>query len=180
MHHLNSEEINGFWAWERERSRPHNASEPDQQRPLLIKDIYHQYLEPHLVESRIDWDNRANDRYYLDATDAKHSWEKWQKDKTKKAEDMNEFEKRAHLSFQDCAAACQSLPADQCFTYRYMPGICMTAKAFALGKPVKKDEHGDRMMSGWDIKKIKKFIKEQGDCEEIYWPKVNEKDSGLW
>ncbi|KAK4209134.1 glycoprotein-N-acetylgalactosamine 3-beta-galactosyltransferase 1 [Rhypophila decipiens] len=180
MHHLNSEEINDFWAWERDLAKPHNGSLPDSSKPLLIKDIYHRYLEPRLQESRIDWDNRANDRYYLDATDETQSWEDWQKDKTKKAEDMNELEKKAHLSFKDCAAACESLAAEECFSYRYMPGICMTAKAFTLGKPIKKDDDGNRMMSGWDVKKINKFVAEQGECTEIHWPKVNDKDNGLW
>jgi len=175
---MNSEEINSFWDFERERSKPHNTTLPGQKTPLLIKDIYHRYVAPRLQEARVDWDNKANDRYYLDPTDATHKWEQWQKDKMKNASEFNELEKKAHLSFESCAAACRSLPAKECFSYKYQSGICMTSKAFTLGKPVKQDMKGGRMMSGWDVEKIKAFIQEQGDCHEVHWPKI--KEGGRW
>jgi hypothetical protein len=171
MHHMNSEEINTFWAFEQRRTRELAAS--GQSRPLVIKDIYDEFLAPHLNETREDWDNLADNRYYLDTESGDHKWEDWQVGRMKKADDYNEAEKSAHTSFEACGAACKSLGANECFRYRYEKGACSISNSFIMGHPVKR-ERGEhlRVMSGWDVAKINAWIKKQGTCSRVHWPKV--------
>ncbi|KAK3321736.1 glycosyltransferase family 31 protein [Apodospora peruviana] len=175
MHHMNGEEINTLWDFERLRRSSGSASPT---KPLLIKDIYQHYLAPKLQPVRMDWDNLADDRFYLDASDTAYVYEEWMIGRTKKAEDMSDLEKKAHMSFEDCRAACESLSAEECFSYQFQPGMCKTSKAFMLGKPVKKDVKGGRMLSGWDVDKIKAWIEKQGDCGRVKWPETG--GGGKW
>lgn len=167
MHHMNAEEINSFWHFERKQMRKPTT------RPLLIRDIYDEFLAPHLNETRADWDNLADNRYYLDMESGRN-WPDWQLKRTKKAEDYNEQEKNAHKSFADCGAACKSLGADECFRYKYVDGVCSISNAFIMGKPVKPaDDDKDRTMSGWDMDKIKAWVAEQPACsDDVKWPNV--------
>jgi hypothetical protein len=165
MHHMNSEEISSFWEFESRRYAAQSL--PSAPGPLRIKDIYHEFFEPKLVETRDDWDNLADDVFYLNAT--ARNYEDWELGRTKKEKDMSDEEKSAHLSFNDCRLACETLK--DCFQYRYQNGICGTSYAFKLGKPVKKEkEDKDRWFSGWDVDKINNFIEEQGECGKVRWP----------
>lgn len=165
MHHMNAEEINSFWHFERKQTRKQTT------RPLLLRDIYDEFLAPHLNETRADWDNLADNRFYLDP---ERKWSDWQLKRTKKAEEYNEQEKKAHKSFEDCGAACKSLGAGDCFRYKYVDGACSISNAFIMGKPVKPaDDDKDRTMSGWDMDKIKAWIAEQPPCsDDVKWPNV--------
>ncbi|KAH6637275.1 hypothetical protein F5144DRAFT_592195 [Chaetomium tenue] len=165
MHHMNSEEINSFWHFERKQTRKQTK------RPLLLRDIYDEFLAPHLNETRADWDNLADNRFYLDP---ERKWSDWQLKRTKKAEEYNEQEKNAHKSFEDCGAACKSLGAGDCFRYKYVDGACSISNAFIMGKPVKPaDDDKDRTMSGWDMDKIKAWVAEQPPCsDDVKWPNV--------
>lgn len=178
MHHMNSEEINTFWHFERRRqltlteSSSSSIPPPKQQQPtppLLLKDIYEEFLAPHLNATREEWDNAADNRYYLAS---ERAWPKWQIQRTKKPEEMSAVERRAHESFEACGTACKSLPADECLRYMYRNGVCSMSNSFVLGKPVKKEKGANKVMSGWDVEKIHAWIQEQGDCGEVRWPEV--------
>jgi hypothetical protein len=172
MHHMNAEEINTFWHFERRKQRA-LAESGSPSRPLVLKDIFDEFLAPHLNATREDWDNMADNRFYLDLDDDTRKWEEWQTKRMKKPEGYNEFEKRAHLSFEDCGAACRSLPYNECFRYRYQNGACAISNSFIMGKPVKReDKEGNRIMSGWDVEKIHAWIQKQGSCDKIKWPDV--------
>lgn len=170
---MNAEEINTFWHFERKRMVAESrAGRP--LRPIVIRDIFDEFLKPKLKETREDWDNAADNTYYLDLSDPKHKWQDWQINRMKSKEKLNELEKKAHLSFEDCAAACKSVGTNECFQYKYQWGACSFSKAFLLGKPVPKAEHNkDRIYSGWDVDKIKKWASEQKACDEIRWPDVH-------
>jgi hypothetical protein len=166
MHHMNSEEINAFWAYESKRYASQDL--PSSPPPLRIKDIYDEFFAPKLVPSREDWDNLSDDVFYLNSST--RDFEEWEVNRAKK-KDMNEFEEAAHLSFDNCRAACESLK--DCFQYRFQDGICGTSWAFKLGKPMKKaSQEKKRWMSGWDVAKIKQWIEKQGDCGKVKWPEV--------
>lgn len=171
MHHVNSEEINSIWDFERRRYNEQGAfSRPG---PVLIRDIFNEFFAPKLAAKREDWNNRADDRFYLDTKDESRKWDKWMLDRMKKAKDYNQFEKKAHKSFDDCAAACKSL--SDCFQFLYKDGQCSIGKSFRLGQPVKKEkDQKKRPFSGWDVDHIQNFIKKQGDCKKIHWPNVKE------
>ncbi|KAL2017421.1 hypothetical protein VTK56DRAFT_2223 [Thermocarpiscus australiensis] len=172
MHHMNSEEINTFWHFERKRRLA--QAEAGTSRPLLLKDIFEEYLAPNLISTREDWDNNADNRFYLD-TEGDREWEDWQLNRMKNKDEYNEFENKAHRSFEDCGAACKSVGPDECFMYRYRNGECSFSNAFQLGKPVKKEsDDRKRTMSGWDVEKINAWIQEYGACDRAYWPKVEQ------
>ncbi|KAJ9143507.1 Glycoprotein-N-acetylgalactosamine 3-beta-galactosyltransferase 1 [Pleurostoma richardsiae] len=170
MHHMNSEEISSFWDFERRRYAAQNM--PSAPLPLTIKDIYTEFLAPKLVAKREDWDNLSDDWYYLDASSPNHEWEDWRVGRAKKDEDKSALEKRAHLSFDDCRRACESV--GDCFQFRWQDECCGMSRAFMLGKPVKKESKPKkRSMSGWDVQKIQKWVAEQGECSSIDWPAVS-------
>jgi hypothetical protein len=171
MHHMNAEELNTFWHFERRA-----VAESPNHRPLVMKDIYTAFLLPHLNATRSDWDNLADNRYYLDQSDPSRTWDDWKVQRMKKASEYNEHEREAHKSFEHCAAACRSLPGEECFSYRYEDGECVIGNAFALGKPVKrkKGATGKGVMSGWDVERIRTWIEKQGtSCGKVRWPDVH-------
>ena len=167
MHHMNSEEISSFWEFERRRYAAQNL--PTAPPVLTMKDIYTEFLAPKLQHKREDWDNLSDDWYYLDKDSKDHEWEDWRLGRTRQESDLNELEKKAHLSFENCRKACESV--DECFQFRWSNDCCGFSKAFMLGKPVKKDSNEKkRSMSGWAVEKIHKWIDEQGECKKINWP----------
>ncbi|KAK3385592.1 hypothetical protein B0H63DRAFT_393569 [Podospora didyma] len=170
MHHLNSEEISSFWSFERQLYHAQDGNAKHQ--PLLIRDIYDRYVAPRIVEKLEDWDNLSNDRIYLDTSEGRN-WEKWMLNRMQKPEKYNEFEKKAHMSFEDCGAACKSLGKTECFQYKYTDGQCLMASSIRLGKPVKKEsDEKRRLMSGWAVEKIDDWIKKQGSCSKVHWPEA--------
>lgn len=186
MHHLNSEEINSFWHFERKREHaklfpsPQHPPPKSLRRPLILKDIYDEFVSPYLLPLREDWDNRADNRFYLDTeTDPNRNWDDWYVKRTKKPEEFNDYEKVAHRSAEDCDRACKSLKGDECFMWKWNDGACAMSGSFQMGKPVKKEgEERKRTMSGWDVEKIRAWIEKQGECGKINWPKVNDKGWG--
>jgi hypothetical protein len=176
MHHMNSEEISTFWDFERRHFWTLASQKPSDikaRRPLLLRDIYHEFLQPKLVRAREDWDNLADDIYYFDADSPDHEWEEWRLGRLRKEEEKNDEEKKAHLGFSECRAACESVGTDTCMSFKYFDGLCGFGRAFQLGKPVKRHEQQEkRTMSGWPVAKIEKWIKEQGDCSKVEWPEV--------
>ena len=167
---MDSEEISTFWDFERKRYGSQNM--PSTPKTLLLKDIYYEFLAPRLQKTRENWDNLADRRYYLDVNDTRH--EDWKIGKVHDADSYTELQKKAHRSFEDCAALCESLSFDECFSYKFSDGVCTTGNAFQLGRPVKpEDEAEKRTTSGWDVKKIHAWIKDQGECDSIHWPDVS-------
>ncbi|KAK2591474.1 hypothetical protein QQS21_010820 [Conoideocrella luteorostrata] len=158
MHHAVAEEISDLYAFERERKFS---------KPLRIKDLYHRFMSPHLIDARPDWDNLSEDVYYLNTSIAQY--EEWEVNRAKKDGLSNE-EAEAYKSFDDCKTACLSL--ENCFQFRFQNNICGMAHKFKHGKPTKKgDDDSKRYMSGWNTKKIKQWIEKQKDCDKSFkWP----------
>lgn len=158
MHHIGPEEVSSFHQFEVER----NFSSP-----VRIKDIYHHYLEPHLASTRIDWDNLSDDTLYFD--EAAGEYTDWQQ-KHRKSEGLNPEEEKAHLSYSDCAAACHTV--DDCLQFSWADNVCTTSRSIKHGHPLEPKQGGRQRISGWDIEKIKKWVKDNDDCGEIRWPNV--------
>lgn len=159
MHHIGSEEVSSFHQWEVERKFA---------APLRIKDIYHRFIAPQLEATRVNWDNLSDDTLYFDAEAGDYT--EWQENH-RKADGLNEEEERAHLSYDDCAAACHSV--DGCMQFSFSDNVCSTSWTIKHGHPLEpRDEgHGQRI-SGWDIEKINNWVKDHDDCGEISWPNV--------
>lgn len=164
MHHMNSEEVSEFWEFESQRYA-------STQSPLVLKEVYHMFFEPKLVPMREDWDNHSDDWFYIDSDAQDHEWEDWRVGKAVSEEDKSELEKKAHEGFDDCARACEE--HEECFQFVWQDDCCGMKRSFKLGRPVKREEEEKmRAKSGWDVAKIKKWVKDQGECKEVIWPNI--------
>lgn len=162
---MGSEEVSEFWEFERRRYAT-------TQSPLVLKEIYHEFVENKLIPVREDWDNHSDDWLYIDQSSEDHEWEDWQIERAVKEEEKSELEKKAHNSFDDCSRACEE--HDECFQYVWQNDCCGMKRSICLGWPVKKEyEDRKRAKSGWNIAKIKKWVDEQGECTEIIWPDLD-------
>lgn len=158
MHHIGSEEVSMFEAFEQE----HGFTTP-----MRIKDIYHRFVASKLEQHhRLDWDNMSEEVLYMDVSE-EGGHEDWQISMAK-TNDLSEVEAVAHHSFDDCRRACQE--DDQCFQYAYRHEICALGHAFALGGPKPAEEGRDQWMSGWITDRIQAWVEENDECGEIVWP----------
>lgn len=142
---------------------------------MRFKDIFDEFVAPKLVVRRDDWDNLSDDVLYLDY-DAPHP--QWQKDRAKKLHKMlmvASVEKHAHESFETCRRLCDS--TKDCFQFAFHDGVCAYHKSFMLGKPAKKaevreDQKDEIWVSGWNVNRIRSWIRKQGRCQEPVWPEI--------
>jgi hypothetical protein len=159
--------------WQYEQQRFANATD-GKPAPLLIKDLYHQYFEPRLVEKLEDWDNMYDDYlnnvwYYINKDDKSKDWDNFHDQKyvwhMRKPEDFkHDEEKKAHTSFEACKNACTVV--DDCLQFRWQDDACAMSKNFRLGNPMQgTDKQKERWMSGWAVEKINKWIADQGECK---------------
>ncbi len=136
-----------------------------------MKDIFYEFYLERLRERRVDWDNWAKGQHYFNKTDTR--FDKAERDAIKPEKDMTKEEKVAHLSPDNCAAACRSVPHQQCFRWRYYSGYCVFEDSMTLGTPIKRAEkEEDRMYSGWDVEKILAWVKDNDDCSKPIWPSI--------
>lgn len=81
---------------------------------------------------------------------------------------LTEIEKVAHVSFENCAKACDATP--ECFQYVHHEKECKLGHSFRLGK-YSSPGRGDRILwrSGWNVTRIRKWT-EENLCEGPQWP----------
>ena len=169
MHHISTEAISAFWEWENE----HYASAPGADRgPILMKDIFDAYFLPRLQPRREDWDNYADERFFLDFNAEGAEYDDHTLKRAVKEDDKQGVEKEAHVSFEHCRRACEA--TKKCFQFRFKDGVCGFGFSMRLGKPVP----GDGMMAGWNMDKIERWTGKRQTCEEVLWPKIHEEDQG--
>lgn len=163
MHHMNSEEISTFWEFERKRYRMN-------QKPLIFKEVYDEFIGNKIKPVREDWDNGADDWFLIDFARPDQDWEEWRIGRATKEEDKTETEKLAHASWENCRAAC--LEHEQCYMFNWHNQCCSMHRSFKLGKPEQIDYEEDmRTISGWNVDKIQSWIEEQGQCgDRVEWP----------
>lgn len=155
LHHVVAEEISDLYALDKERKFA---------RPLRIKELYHKFLAPHLVDARPDWDNLSDDVLYLNTSIAKY--DEHLVNRAKK-DGLSDKEAVAYKSFDDCRNACLSL--DNCFQFRFQNNICSLSYKIRHGRPTQKDDDDSkRYMSGWNVKKINEWVEKQGDCGKTF------------
>ncbi|KAI1106407.1 glycosyltransferase family 31 protein [Jackrogersella minutella] len=143
---------------------------------LRFKDIYHKFVAPKLITRRDDWDNLSEDVVYLDP----HHGERfppWQRKKDRTMKLMQQIhvlavELDAYKSFDHCRKLCESL--GHCFQFSYHAGACVYNKSFKFGKPaMKANKDENKMISGWNVKRIEAWVKRQGRCSEPVWPQTH-------
>ncbi|KAF1967482.1 hypothetical protein BU23DRAFT_542799 [Bimuria novae-zelandiae CBS 107.79] len=170
LHKLNSEEVGSIWQYEQERFVNATDGKPA---PLLIKDLYYKYFAPRLTDKLEDWDNMYDDYlnnvwYYIDYDDKSKDWEHFHDQKyvwhrRKPKDHKHDEEKNAHKSFENCKKACDVV--DECLQFRWQDDACAMSKNFRLGNPMEHKDGKERWTSGWAVKKIEKWIADQGECQ---------------
>lgn len=160
---MSSEEISSFWEFERKRYRTN-------QKPLIFSEIYDEFFGEKLQPVREDWENGADDWFYIDFDRPGHTWEDWRIGRSTKEEAKTETEKVAHVSWEGCRSAC--LEHNECFQFSWHDECCGMHRNFRLGKPVKKEQDTKlRTVSGWNVDKIKSWIDQHGMCgDRVEWP----------
>ncbi|KAG6001578.1 hypothetical protein E4U54_001043 [Claviceps lovelessii] len=158
MHHVSAEEVSELYAFEKERNFT---------QPLRIKDLFHKFVGSTLTESRSDWDNLSDNVYLLNTSMADYGDNELGR---AKKDGLSDLEAVAWRSFDDCKKACLSL--DNCFQFRYQNYICAISHRILHGRPSRPEkDDSKRYMSGWNLEKISKWVKEKGECDEPFkWP----------
>ena len=159
MHHIGAEEVSEFEAFEQEREFSY---------PMRIKDIFHKFVEPQLIERRDNWDNGADDEYLLDLNAPEFA--DWEKDRAKK-EGLTDTEKTAFKSWENCRDACKE--KHDCLQFNFHNQICKIGRKIQLGAPVKgqDDENARwRYRSGWNLERIEKWVKDNDKCGDVSYP----------
>lgn len=160
---MNSEEISTFWEFERKRYRTN-------QKPLIFREVYDEFIGNKIQPLRVDWDNAADDWFLIDFDRTDYMWEPWRLGRATKNEHKTEAEKTAHISWENCRAAC--LEHEYCYMFNWHNQCCSMHRSWKLGKPVKKEEDENmRTISGWNMDKIKAWIEQLGQCgDRVEWP----------
>ncbi|OAA63205.1 hypothetical protein ISF_05081 [Cordyceps fumosorosea ARSEF 2679] len=164
MHHAASEEIDELDKFERNRRF---------KSPVLIKDVFRDIIQPKLRDSHDNWDNLSDDVYYFDPTS--RQFDETEVRLRKPDSELNAAEQRAHLGFDECRAACESLSA--CMQFRFgNNGICATSTAVRFGKPAPEGSAGSDAgrKSGWMVQRVKEWAKKHDDCGAPKFPKLKD------
>ncbi|CAJ2502323.1 Uu.00g097170.m01.CDS01 [Anthostomella pinea] len=107
MHHMNAEEISGVWQFEQTRKTD---------RTLMIKDLYHGLIAPKMQVMRENWDNLSDDVCYINPDpEAQERADGQARERQKNKDEMNEVEKEAWKSSENCRKVCASedVPDDE-------------------------------------------------------------------
>jgi hypothetical protein len=168
MHHVDSEEMSLFWEFEIKRYLESSSSSNNvAPRPVLLRDMYVEYMLPRLSDTRDDWNNVSEDLIYLNRTPREDEAEH-----VVPVGKQNVFERVAHESPDACRTACEN--TQDCFQYSYFyEGKCVLGRSFKIGYPTKHEEElAKRQTSGWMVDRIKAWVEKQGECKTVKWPET--------
>ncbi|RFU27329.1 hypothetical protein B7463_g8995, partial [Scytalidium lignicola] len=149
MHHITSDEASAIWRFEQQR--------PDMQKPLLINELYSQFIAPRIRPSIDNWYNLSDDVIYTAPENPDP--------RNKPADQMSDLEKVAHKSFKDCGRACEEQP--RCYQWVYFGDKCGFSHSYRFGRK-RMPEDGVKYKSGFVLDKIEKDRKEH-NCKSPQW-----------
>ncbi|KAF4426654.1 hypothetical protein F53441_14103 [Fusarium austroafricanum] len=100
MHHMNPEEVSDAWHFEQTRQK---------QGFVQIREMYHQFWAPQLVQEHEDWDNLSDDVCYIGfGPEAQAKATDHQRKRQRKENEKNAVEQHAHRSKEHCSMVCES------------------------------------------------------------------------
>lgn len=152
MHHAGAEEVAQLYDFERTR----NFSSP-----LRIKELYYQFVQGRLEDSRDEWDNLSDDtKFKADVPEGEVKL-------------LSDVDRVAHESFENCQKACEN--QDKCVQFRYhaKEKECGLGHKIRHGHPSKKNKDDSRWRSGWRMEKIENWVKEKQKCDELKFPALD-------
>ena len=168
-HHVHSYEVEALWQFEREWINKTWDDEDPGAVPYLFKDVFEDFVIPHISEKKKDWNNLSGDKTFTqpkaDHVKEDADWD-WKNDdeKQKMWDDLSELEKSGIESVDKCREVCDSDP--QCVQFSWHPGTCKLSHSIKMGRPVDSKEE---YTSGWMLERVAAFHKARGDCGEISW-----------
>lgn len=137
LHHLSGEAMQDLWQWMEEWKHRTTSMQP-----FLFRDLF-QYVVPHIVSNREDWDNMH--------------------------ESMKIFPKHkaSHTSFENCKAACEM--DSSCFQFVYDGTTCALSDHIRLGnKRLPEENRAQTYRSGWMVGRIRDWAMKT-HCASAHW-----------
>ncbi|KAI0479497.1 hypothetical protein GGR56DRAFT_665201 [Xylariaceae sp. FL0804] len=156
---------------------------PSMPQPVLLRDVFHEFVGPQLQPRREDWDNISETGYYREPGAEHEDSDDDGRDERqvhRAHEDhhhgrhrLTAVERSAHKSFEHCQKMCDDTKG--CFQFSYHDGICAYHRGFLLGRPARGADTGGRgRTSGWNIDTIESWVRTtQAQCKEPpAWPRL--------
>jgi len=156
MHHMTAQEVSQVWTYEQIRKQQ------DTKNPIMIKDMYERFVKDNLEKPdaayKEDWDNLSSDMLYkpdikTDPNPGVNDGGDYQA--------LPELKRKAAENPQYCQQLCDS--ESSCFGWKHKDNECRLSKSLKFGGHMDPDG-GKRFTSGWNMKVIKQFIADMGDC----------------
>ena len=168
-HHVHSYEVEALWQFEQEWINKTWNNEDPGAVPYLFKDVFEDFVIPHLSEKKKDWNNGSGDKIFTQPKEGHvkedADWDgKTDEGKQELWDDLSELEKNGIESADKCREVCDS--DKECVQYSWHPGTCKLSHAIRIGRPVDEKEE---YISGWMTDRVDEFKKARRECGEISW-----------
>ncbi|ETI19452.1 hypothetical protein G647_09286 [Cladophialophora carrionii CBS 160.54] len=168
-HHVHSYEVEALWQFEQEWLNKTWDDEDPGAVPYLFKDVFEDFVMPHISEKKKDWNNGSGDKTFTEPKeghvkeDADWDW-KNDEEKQKMWDDLSELEKGSVESADKCREVCDSDP--ECVQFSWHPGTCKLSHSIKMGRPV---DGKEEYISGWMLERVEEFKNAREECGEISW-----------
>lgn len=170
-HHVHSYEVEALWQFEQDWLQKTWDDEDPGAVPYLYKDVFDDFVMPHISKEKKDWNNMSGDKTFTqpkeDHVKEESDWD-WKDDEEKRKiwYELSEPERASIESVEKCRDVCES--DESCVQFSWHPGTCKVSSSIKMGKPVPTKEE---YVSGWMIDRVKEFKKARGKCtsEDISW-----------
>ena len=166
-HHVKSYDVEGLFNFE-QKWLEDTVGKGDAPKPYLYKDLFEQYVRPHLSDLKEDWDNLSHDRVFTQPSEdhpkENNDWD-WLEDEKKQEmwDGWSEEQKKSVESVENCRLLCEEDRG--CRQWLWRPGSCTHSWSVRLGHST---APGNQTVSGWFLDRLMGF-KETGEPGEMKW-----------
>ncbi|KAI0156380.1 hypothetical protein GGR57DRAFT_491479 [Xylariaceae sp. FL1272] len=116
FHHMTNSEIKSLWQLDQAWLRYNQTI-------VRFRDVFKNFILPHLESERSEWDNMSEGTEYSHKAISKLS--------SKERTALSQVDKDAQESFEKCRVACES--KFSCMQFSYVPGKCLVSDQLRLG-----------------------------------------------
>ncbi|KIX04173.1 uncharacterized protein Z518_07727 [Rhinocladiella mackenziei CBS 650.93] len=168
-HHAKAYEVDALWQFEKEWINKTWDRRGPGSEPYLYRDAFEYFVQPHIDDTRSDWNNLSGDQTFTKPTEdhinEDNDWD-WKSDEEKQDlwTSLTKIQKRATRSVEHCREACED--DHDCVQWTWHPGTCKLNYSIKLGHAVGGDLE---TTSGWMMERIEEFKKARGECDEPQW-----------
>lgn len=152
-HHVAATEVDSYWKFQLNWARRYGWEEP-----YLYRDIFAEFIEPHISVNRALWNNLSKDRRLVAAALASADDES--------SANLEGIEAEAVGSESACAVACVQAGAADCVQWMFTPGRCYLGKKLRFGQSDETDN--EHWTSGWIQDRVEALVRSMEGCA-IRW-----------